>query len=81
MLEFESKVKKWGNSFGVIIPKEIIKRESLKEDEEIHIIAIKKNKAVAETFGMFKDWKMTGQKAKDIARKELYHDRTSRTAK
>ena len=76
MLKFETKVKKWGNSLGVIIPKEELKGESLKENDELFIIAMKRDNAIRESFGILKDWKMTGQKAKDLARRELYHDRT-----
>ena len=74
MLEFDAKIKKWGNSLGMVIPKENLKKETIKENEIIHVIAIRKNEAIKESFGMLRDWKMTGQKAKDIARKELYHD-------
>lgn len=76
MLEFESKVKKWGNSFGVIIPKEELKRRGIKENQEVHIIALEKSNTLKESFGMLKGWKITGQEAKDRARRELYHDRT-----
>ena len=74
MLEFDAKIKKWGNSFGMVIPKENLKKEIIKENEIIHVIAIRKNESIKESFGMLRDWKMTGQKAKDIARKELYND-------
>lgn len=74
MLEFDAKIKKWGNSFGLVIPKEDLKKELIRENEMVHVIAMRKNDAIKESFGMLKGWKMTGQKAKDIARKELYND-------
>ena len=36
--------KKWGNSFGVILPKEIINNQKIKEGVEIEITVKKKNK-------------------------------------
>ncbi len=72
MLEFDTKVKKWGNSVGLIIPKE--KLNGIRENDEIHVIAFKKSNVLKETFGSLKGWKMTGQRAKDLARKELYND-------
>jgi len=72
MLEFESKVKKWGNSFGVIIPKGELKEKTLKENDVIVVIAMKKSDAVKESFGLLKNWKTPTQKLKDNLRKDLY---------
>ncbi len=71
MLEFDTKVRKWGNSWGVIIPKRELEKEGIKEKETLHLIAIKKNKRIKKTFGMLKGWK-SGQYIKDISRRELY---------
>ncbi len=73
MLEFESKIKKWGNSFGLVVPKRELYKENFKDNEEFHIIAIKKNDSIRDSFGMFKGWKMSGQKAKNIIKKELHN--------
>ena len=35
MEQIKAKVKKWGNSFGIILPKEILNKEQLEEGEEI----------------------------------------------
>ena len=37
MQQLKTKVKKWGNSFGVMIPKEVIKKEHLKRGSEVEI--------------------------------------------
>lgn len=37
MEEIKTKVRKWGNSFGVIIPKEIINRKGIKENLDVSI--------------------------------------------
>jgi len=75
MAVIETRLKKWGNSFGLIIPKEIVERENMKEEGELRVVVIKKNssKVLHETFGMGKG-KITksGQQLKDEARRELY---------
>ena len=48
----ELKVKQWGNSLGVLIPREIVKDEELHEGEMIKV-EIVKNKRV-DGFGIFK---------------------------
>jgi len=72
MLEFDSKIKKWGNSFGLIIPKDRL--NGAKEDDIIHFIGMKKNDAIKKSFGMLSEWKGQGQEMKDRLRKELYND-------
>ncbi len=71
MFEFDTEVRKLGNSFGVIIPKRKLEMENIKEREMLHFIAIRKNKEIKKTFGLLKKWK-TGQEIKDISRRELY---------
>jgi len=73
MVIIETKVKKWGNSFGVIIPKETMEVESIHEEETIKLILIKNSrKALKSTFGIGKHIKKSGQEFKDEARRELY---------
>ena len=38
MEKISTKVKKWGNSFGVILPKNIVDSENLKEDLVVNVI-------------------------------------------
>ena len=65
----ESKLKKWGNSIGVIIPSEALKEENLKDGEDI-VIEIKKKNKVRDLFGSLKDWKIDSQKLKEELRKD-----------
>lgn len=39
-MEIEAKTKKWGSSLGIIIPKGIVKKENLKQGQEIKILAV-----------------------------------------
>ena len=68
-MQTKAKLKKWGSSLGLIVPADIVKKENLKEGEEI-VFSIKKKNPLMETFGTLKDWKVDAQKLKDEARKD-----------
>ena len=75
MIECESTLRKWGNSFGIVIPKEVAKSEHLKEEEKIKFLILRDNKVLKETFGMMKGrWKKSTQDIKDQLRRELYNE-------
>ena len=59
-------VKKWGSSMAVIIPKEIVKDQNIKEGDEVAINVFKKGD-LSGVFGTLKT-KLTGQKLKDFGR-------------
>ncbi len=74
MTIIETKVKRWGNSFGVVIPIEIIEKEKIKEDDSLRFIVLKDSKKVLKkSFGLLKD-KITKptQQIKDELRRDLY---------
>lgn len=54
MEQINTTVRKWGNSFGIVIPAEVLKRRGIKEGEEIDAILIKKGNVLRETFGTHK---------------------------
>lgn len=70
-LQTKAKIKAWGNSLGIVIPKEIVIKEELHEEEEVDIV-IKKRKNLRELFGKGKGINIDSQKMKDIIRKEEY---------
>jgi len=74
MVVIETKVKRWGNSFGLIIPKETIINQKIKENQNISVIIIEDSKKVLnETFGSLKNkLKRSSQEIKDDIRRELY---------
>ncbi len=41
MAEVHARVKKWGNSLGIVLPKEIVNSEHLKENQEITVWIMK----------------------------------------
>ena len=60
--------KKWGSSIGIVIPKEIVEKEHIKENQKL-TIDIKKPHILREIYGSLKGWKIDSQKAKDEMRK------------
>ena len=76
MTTIETRLKRWGNSFGAVIPMDVVQRENMKENDKIRIVVIKDaSKALRETFGMLKGKvKKSGQQIKDELRRELYND-------
>ena len=54
MLEVEAKVRKWGRSFGVVIPKDKVKEEGIKENEIVRLLIAKRTNVLKETFGTMK---------------------------
>ena len=66
MIEVEAKVRKWGRSFGVVIPKEKIVDEGIKENETIHLLIGKKSNVLKETFGTYKFKKSTQKMMREL---------------
>ena len=53
------RTKQWGNSIGIIIPKEELNKRNIKEDQEIVITIEKKENPLKELFGFGKGKKLT----------------------
>ncbi len=68
-MEVVCKPRRWGNSLGITIPKEIIEKEKIKEGEEITVDIKKKKLSLSEFFGKLKGAKIDAQKLKDESRK------------
>lgn len=68
-MEFKTKAKEWGNSLGIIIPREVANKEHIRANEDV-IVEIKRKNALREVFGSVKGWKINTQKLKDELRKE-----------
>lgn len=62
-----TKTKQWGNSVGIIIPKDVVRDMKIKPNEEICIdISKKKTNVLREMFGTSKFSKPTSQPLKEI---------------
>jgi len=74
MIEIRTKLRKWGNSFGIVVPQRAVEAEEAKEGEEVIILLSKeKNNVLREMFGTMKFKKPTKQLMNEID-KELYNE-------
>ncbi len=70
MTRFKAKVKKWGNSLGIVIPKEIVEKVHVKNNQILFLDV--RSDPLKEAFGSLKAWKIDSQKMKDELRKEWH---------
>ena len=55
MEQVDVKVKRWGNSFGIVLPMKVVEKENLSEGKEIIITIHSKEKTkVKDVFGILK---------------------------
>jgi len=59
--------RKWGNSIGITLPKEMVEKEKIRENDKI-VVEIKKVSSLKALFGTMKSKKST-QQIKDEMRK------------
>ncbi len=67
MSEIDVIARKWGDSVAIILPHEIIEKESIKVNDKIHV-SVKKEIDFSDVFGKLKT-KKTAQQLKDEGRK------------
>ena len=67
-MEIQGTLRRWGNSFGIVVPVEIVRENRLREGEET-TIKVERNKGIKEMFGSLK-LKKSAQQIKDELRKE-----------
>ena len=65
-MAIEVTVKRWGNSMGVVLPKQIVEEGKLRENERI-LIEVVKEADLSKLFGSLKR-KMSGQEFKDMVK-------------
>ena len=63
----KAKVREWGHSLGIIIPKNVVSKENIKSEDEV-IVEIRKKQDVMDLFGTLK-FKRSAQQMKDEGRK------------
>ncbi len=54
MIELETKARKWGNSIGVSLPKDVIKKANIKPDKEVRLFIQDKKVDISKVFGTLK---------------------------
>lgn len=63
MITSKSKIRRWGNSFGVLIPKDIVEKEGLREGEEVQV-SVTKTSDIKHLFGKYPFRDLAKQKEK-----------------
>lgn len=78
MFRSETKLRAWGNSVGVILPKELIKEEKLSIDDEVEVIVKKKSNPLKDAFGKLREFKAKSDKSTDEILREVDEELKSR---
>jgi len=71
MIKSETKLKAWGNSIGIVLPKEALKEENLNLNDEIEVTIRKKTNPLKEVFGKLKEFKAKSNKSTEDILKEI----------
>jgi len=62
-IQTKTRIREWGNSLGIVIPKEIAIKEDLRPDDQVSVIITKKQN-LEDFFGMFP--RTSGKSAQEI---------------
>jgi len=54
MIEVEARLRRWGRSFGVVVPMDKIKEANFREDEMVDLVISKRTNLFKKHFGTFK---------------------------
>ncbi|MEK6826829.1 MAG: AbrB/MazE/SpoVT family DNA-binding domain-containing protein [Nanoarchaeota archaeon] len=73
MIEISSRLRRWGNSFGIVVPGKAAEEGHIKEGDEVTAILIKKKVNLREMFGKHKFKKSVEEMMRETDR-ELYDD-------
>ena len=67
MLQYKARLRNWGNSLGVVVPKEEAIKQKLQPDQEVNVmITPSKTLKVKDIYGKLKFKKSTDQIMKEI---------------
>ncbi len=70
MIELETKARKWGNSIGVSLPKDVIEKANIKPDKEVRLFIQDKKIDLSKFFGTLKIKKPTQEILDEIRQDE-----------
>ena len=67
MIEMKAKIRRWGNSFGIVVPLKAVEDEGVRDGDEVKIFMKRaKGNVLRETFGTLKSRKTTKKIMKEI---------------
>ena len=73
MIEIKTKLRRWGNSFGIVVPLKAVQSAGVKEGEEVEVLFKKNKVSLRKLFGKHKFSKPTEQLMKEMD-EELYNE-------
>ena len=73
MIEIKAKLRRWGNSFGIVVPQKAIEQTKAREGDEITVLFKRDKPNLRKLFGAHKFSKPTEQLMKEMD-EELYND-------
>ncbi len=71
MITVTGRLRAWGNSIGVVLPKDELREERLGIDDEVEIMITKKSMPLGEIYGALKSFKATTKKSNDELLREI----------
>ena len=76
MIQCETTTRKWGNSLGITLPKDLVEKNKIKANQKVEVLILKRNKNVWDGVFGSAEGKLpkNTQKALSELRKELYND-------
>jgi antitoxin component of MazEF toxin-antitoxin module len=67
MIEVKTKLRRWGNSFGIVVPLNVASGGGINEGDEVVVLMKKeKNEGISELFGKIKFSRSTRQILKEV---------------
>lgn len=65
MREVKARVREWGRSLGIVLPKNVAEEETIRKDDTVTLLLVKKSNALQETFGTLSFKKPTSEMLKE----------------
>lgn len=72
MIEIKTKLRRWGNSLGIVVPQKMLESQKIKEGDEISIFVSTKKTNLRNLFGKHKFKKPVEEMMKEID-EDLYN--------
>ena len=75
MIEIRTRIRKWGNSFGIVVPVKLLEKGNIKEGEEvIALISERKRVNLKKLFNANLKFKKTTEQMMEETDRDLYNE-------